>query len=178
MHGGFKTMAKKVSSAAQRTADETGAYPGEEAESNVHNVRKLKKPDFSKGRKLSFRIGGWWRPVKGETFSFVLLGLETKRGEDAVNDDGEQRVQIIGQLLEPCSVQRVNAKKDEEGNSVVTMASEGEVISFGDVAGLKPLKDLEMGGKFAVQVEVLGQERMKTRQGKFWNLDVTYTDMV
>lgn len=166
----------KVSKAAQRTAEDTGAFPTED-EQDVTPVRRAKKPDFSKGKKLSFRIGGFWRPVKGETISFVLLGTEAKRGEDAVDDDGVKRTSIIGQLLSDCSVQRINAAKDDEGNSVISIAGEGEIINFGDLAGLKPLMDLEMGGKFAVQVEVLGREKMKTRNGKFWNLDVTYTEM-
>ena len=165
--------------AAQR-AEEAGAVDRDEGETegDVRTVRKVKKPDFTKGKKLSFRIGGFWRPVKGETFSFVLLGTEAKRGDDAVNDDGEKRIAIVGQLLSECSVQRINAKKDADGNSIISIAEEGEIINFGDVAGLKPLTDLEMGGKFAVQVEVIGQEKMKTRTGKFWNLDVTYTEMV
>jgi hypothetical protein len=164
----------KPSKAAQRTADETGAFPREEAEENVRPIRRVKKPDFSKGKKLSHRIAGFWRPVKGETFSFLLMGSENRRGEGSVDDDGVQRKQIIGQLLSECSVQRINAAKDEDGSSKISIADEGEVVSFGDVAGLRPLLDLEMGGKFAVEVTVVGQEKMKTRTGKFWNLDVTY----
>jgi hypothetical protein len=102
------------------------------------------------------------------------MGSENRRGEGSVDDDGVQRKQIIGQLLSECSVQRINAAKDEDGNSKISMADEGEVVSFGDVAGLRPLLDLEMGGKFAVEVTVVGQEKMKSRAGKFWNLDVTY----
>ena len=170
-------MAKRPT-AREKEEEEMGAVSRDaEPEENVSTIRKIRKPDFSKGKKLSFRIGGWWRPVKGEIFSFVLLGTEARRGEDAVDDNGEPRVQIIGQLLSECTVQRVNAKKDEDGNAIASMADEGEIISFGDVAGLKPLKDLEMGGKFAVQVEVVGQEKMRTRKGKFWNLDVTYTEV-
>jgi hypothetical protein len=167
-------MAKKVGSAAQRTADETGAYPGDEPESDVKPIRRVKKPDFSKGKKLAHRLAGFWRPVKGETFSFLLIGTEDRRGEGAVDDDGVKRKQIIGQLLSECSVQRINAARDEDGNAKISIADEGEIISFGDVSGLKPLLDLEMGGKFAVEVVVVGQEKMKSRAGKFWNLDVTY----
>lgn len=170
-------MAKKPSAVERRAEDEGAVSRDGEAEDGVRTVRKVKKPDFSKGKKLSFRIGGFWRPVKGETFSFVLLGTEAKRGDDAVNDDGERRIAIIGQLLSDCSVQRINAKKDSDGNSIVSIASEGEIINFGDVAGLKPLMDLEMGGKYAAEVVVIGQEKMKTRTGKFWNLDVTYAPM-
>ena len=168
-------MAKKPTAVERRAEDDGAVSRDEEPENGVRTVRKVKKPDFSKGKKLSFRIAGWWKPVKGETFSFVLLGLEARRGEDAVNDDGEKRMQIIGQLLSECTVQRINAPKDDEGNSKTTIAEEGEIISFGDMAGLKPLMDLEMGGKYAAQVEVIGQEKMKTRKGKFWNLDVVYT---
>lgn len=168
-------MAKKPTAKERQAEDDGAVSRDEEPEQGVKTVRKIKKPDFSKGKKLSFRIGGFWRPVKGETFSFVLLGTEAKRGDDAVNDDGEKRVAIIGQLLSECSVQRIGAKKDDEGNSIISIADEGEIINFGDIAGLKPLMDLEMGGKFAVQVEVIGQEKMKSRTGKFWNLDVVYT---
>jgi len=164
----------KVSKAVRQTVEETGAYPADEAEDDVKPVRRVKRPDFSKGKKLSHRIAGFWRPVKGETFSFLLMGSEDRRGEGSVDDDGVKRKQIIGQLLSECSVQRLNAARDDDGNAKISMADEGEVVSFGDVAGLRPLLDLEMGGKFAVEVVVVGQEKMKSRAGKFWNLDVTY----
>lgn len=164
----------KAKTTAQKLAEENDAYPRDEAEGNVKSIRRVKKPDFSKGKKLAHRIAGFWRPVKGETFSFLLMGTENRRGEGSVDDDGVQRKQIIGQLLSDCSVQRINAARDDEGNAKISMGEEGEVVSFGDVAGLKPLLDLEMGGKFAVEVTVIGQEKMKSRTGKFWNLDVTY----
>jgi hypothetical protein len=164
----------KPKSAAQRIAEEADAFPRdqEEVEKSVKPVRK--KIDFTKGRKTSFRIAGWWRPVKGETTTFLYLGSEKRRGENAVDDEGVQRHQIIGQLLDDASVQRINAKKDDDGQSLTDTAHEGEIISFGDYAALKPLMDLDGGGKFAVQIIV--ESRTVKGKRKFWNLDVTYTD--
>jgi hypothetical protein len=166
----------KAKTAAQRIAQEEDAFPRdqEETEKGVRPVRK--KPDFTKGRKLSFRIDGWWRPVKGETVTFLYLGSELRRGENAVDEDGAARRQIIGQLLDDATVQRVNAKKDDEGNSLTETAHEGSLVSFGDYSALKPLLDLEGGGKYAVQIEVKGRNKAKTGNRKFWDLDVTYTD--